>query len=129
MEGEDEAGITIRQVHAVAQGQLTYEYDFGDGWKHEVRLQQVFAAKAGVEYPVCVAGESAAPPDDCGGTGGYWRLLQALGDPTHEGHTRATEWLGPSFDPTAFDFDAVNADLARWHAAQARPRRRKKGCS
>ena len=38
----------------------------------------------GVEYPICLAGKRACPPEDCGGLGGYEHLLEVIRDPDHE---------------------------------------------
>lgn len=48
-----------------------YEYDFGDGWHHEVLLERILPKTPGVKYPVCLDGGRACPPEDCGGLGGY----------------------------------------------------------
>lgn len=48
-----------------------YEYDFGDGWRHKVLLEDIVLRKAGVKYPVCLDGQRACPPEDCGGSDGY----------------------------------------------------------
>jgi hypothetical protein len=42
-----------------------YEYDFTDGWEHQVRMER-FIPQAPL-YPKCIAGSRAAPPEDCGG--------------------------------------------------------------
>jgi len=86
---------------------LIYEYDFGDSWIHVVYLEATRSEERGHSYPECVAGERSRPPEDCGGTYGYQDLLVALADPTHPEHTRLREWVGPYFDPEAFDLDEV----------------------
>ncbi len=40
----------------------------------------------GVKYPICVDGERACPPEDCGGPGGYNKVLETLADPEHHDH-------------------------------------------
>lgn len=53
---------------------LTYTYDFGDDWIHEIVLEEVMPeerAKA-----VCVAGKGACPEEDCGGPYGYTALKE-----------------------------------------------------
>ena len=79
-----------------------YEYDFGDGWKHEVLCEGSPPLEKGKKYPLCLEGERACPPEDVGGTWGYAEYLEALADPKHERHEEFMEWSGP-FDPDDFD--------------------------
>ena len=55
-----------------------YEYDFGDGWEHDVLLEGVLSAEPYTCYPKCVDGERACPPEDCGGVYGYVQLLRNM---------------------------------------------------
>ncbi len=87
-----------------------YEYDFGDGWEHDVRLEGFLPRGDGVEYPVCLDGEMACPPEDVGGTGGYEDFLKILADPSDNEHTRMLEWVGGQFDPTDFKPSEVGFD-------------------
>jgi hypothetical protein len=90
-----------------------YLYDFGDGWEHEIVLEDVIAPKTGGPHVRCTAGENACPPEDVGGEPGYESFLDAIRDPSHEEHQQMIEWIGYPFDPTAFDINAVNQRLAR----------------
>lgn len=90
-----------------------YEYDFGDGWKHDLVVEQTLQSEPGVSYPICVAGERACPPEDCGGIWGYEKFLEAIMDPANEEHEEMLTWVGGSFDPEAFDLSSVNASLRR----------------
>jgi hypothetical protein len=69
------------------------EYDFGDGWIHEVRLVAIGPRERGVKYPRCIGGERACPPEDCGGIEGYDHLLKVLANPRHEEYEEMVEWL------------------------------------
>ena len=80
----------------------SYEYDFGDGWIHEVELEAVGRRQSGMKYPRCLDGQRACPPEDCGGPHGYAQLLQTIADPTDEEYESTMEWLGGSFDPEVF---------------------------
>jgi hypothetical protein len=44
-----------------------YEYDFGDAWQHEVRIEQRLPLDDTGVYPSCIGGRRQAPPEDCGG--------------------------------------------------------------
>jgi hypothetical protein len=44
-----------------------YEYDFGNAWQHEVRIEQRLPLDGTCVYPRCIGGRRQAPPEDCGG--------------------------------------------------------------
>jgi hypothetical protein len=98
---------------------MDYDYDFGDGWRHRIDLLDIVPRKTGEKYPLCVAGQRACPPEDCGGTWGYQTLLEALADPTHEEHHDMLRWLGGPFDSEHFDAAEVQFDdpQERWRRA------------
>ena len=66
--GTDAHEALIGQLKLRRLERFTYEYDFGDSWVHDVRIEASlpFDPKKRV-YPVCIAGQRAAPPEDCGG--------------------------------------------------------------
>lgn len=80
-----------------------YEYDFGDGWEHEVLFEGSPKVDPKAKYPICLEGEHACPPEDCGGVWGYDDFLEAINDPKHEEHESMLEWIGGRFDPEEFD--------------------------
>lgn len=109
-----------KKLSAVADwpgDKLRYEYDFGDGWDHDIVVEAVQPAEPGVAYPRCTAGKRACPPEDSGGIWGYNELLNTLANPRHENHAQMLWWLGISsptdFDPARFDLDEANRYLAR----------------
>ena len=109
---QNERNVRLGQL--VGKGnKLIYEYDFGDGWEHELLVEKVLPAEKGRRYPLCLAGKRACPPEDCGGPWGYERLLEVLRAPKHEEHEEMREWIGGDFDPEAFDLTAVNRELRR----------------
>ena len=83
-----------------------YCYDFGDNWEHELLLEKIIPREAGQKYPLCLDGERACPPEDCGGTWGFEKLLQIIQDKNHPLYKEKTTWLGGIFDR---DFFAVKA--------------------
>jgi hypothetical protein len=90
---------------------LLYEYDFGDGWQHELLLEKVLLGDETFQQ-TCVAGERCCPPEDCGGPQGFAELLQALQDANHPSHEEVSEWLG-DYDPESFSADEINRRLRR----------------
>jgi|SRR5665213_2255228 len=88
-----------------------YVYDFGDYWEHTIKVEKVLPADPTLKSAVCVAGENACPPEDCGGPYGYGDFLEAINDPKHEQHESLLEWCGGSFDPVAFDLPETNEAL------------------
>ncbi|MFY9561427.1 MAG: plasmid pRiA4b ORF-3 family protein [Terriglobales bacterium] len=109
----DEHKHRLRDVVPVQASPFTYEYDFGDGWKHELLVENILAPQEGVRYPVCLMGTRACPPEDVGGITGYENFLEAINNPRHPEHQEYMEWIGDSFDPEAFDADEVNRKLHR----------------
>jgi Plasmid pRiA4b ORF-3-like protein len=118
-EVENEKRVALRQVAPTAKSKLTYEYDFGDGWEHEILVEKVLPADPATPYPVCVAGARACPPEDCGGVWGYADLLETIKNPDDPEHQEMLEWLGGEFDPEAFDLDATNRKLKRLQSKPA----------
>ena len=98
---------------------MRYDYDFGDGWTHSIRLEGVEAREIGQKYPRCTAGERACPPEDCGGIGGYDELVHALLDPAHPEYAQMGDWIPRGWMPEAFKPAAVRFDnpRARWKRA------------
>lgn len=106
--------VTLRLLLGEQDTQfLYYEYDFGDGWIHEVCNEKAQPPEPGKLYPFCIGGERNCPPEDCGGSHGYHEMLKALRDERDPDHASTVEWIGRDFDPEAFDADAVNRRLRR----------------
>lgn len=106
----------IAQVAPTVGAKLSYTYDFGDDWEHDILVEGITDAEAGIPYPRCLMGRRACPPEDCGGIWGYEYLSEILADPGHEEHDERLEWLGldtaDQFDPAAFDLAEVNSALS-----------------
>lgn len=108
----DEESVTVLQALR-EERRFTFEYDFGDSWEHEVRIEALTWSHVSLKYAVCLDGANACPPDDVGGTSGYSEFLTAIADPVHEEHDSYLEWIGEPFDPAEFDLGDVNAVLQK----------------
>lgn len=106
---------SVRLGELVGPGdRFVYEYDFGDGWEHQVVVEEVAPSCGPVEAGL--PGRAAGLP-----TGGRRRSVGLRrfpqGDRRPEARVprRATGMDRGSFDPTAFDpaeFDRIFATLA-----------------
>ena len=111
--------LQISDFFSITNSRAQYVYDFGDDWQHDVVLEDVLPRENEAEYPRCVGGERACPPEDVGGVPGYEDFLAILTDPEHEQHEELLEWAGGAFDPEAFDPSQVRFDdpTERWQNA------------
>jgi hypothetical protein len=100
--------IKISDLLKNEKERITYEYDFGDGWRHEIILEKILPIDKKISYPICITGKMSCPPEDCGGTWGYVNMLKILKQPGHEEFESYLEWVGDEFDPEYFDKDEVN---------------------
>jgi hypothetical protein len=101
----------LGELIGTAGARLLYEYDFGDGWQHELLLEEVLLGDESFRQ-LCVAGDRNCPPEDCGGSTGFSELLKALQDFTHPEHDDIREWVG-DFVPESFSADDINRRLRR----------------
>ena len=103
---------------------FTYEYDFGDLWIHDLRIEATLPLDPKRVYPVCIAGQRAAPPEDCGGPQAF---MATRFEYTLIGESRSRqefeeflddevddeEWaILRDYHPDRFDRRAVNRRLA-----------------
>jgi Plasmid pRiA4b ORF-3-like protein len=65
----DEQSVTVLQALRGLQP-FTFDYDFDDGWGHDVVIEELIHSDTGLKFAVCLDGERACPPDDVGGPGG-----------------------------------------------------------
>lgn len=110
-EGIDEAKVRLNQLLVRVGGKILYTYDFGDGWEHAVVLEKRLPVDPNMSYPACTGGRGACPPEDCGGAGGFYNLIEALQNPHHPEHEELLEWVGGDYDPEKFSIDALNRSL------------------
>jgi hypothetical protein len=115
MDMKDERRVRLDRLVKTEGEAFVYEYDLGDSWRHQVLVEEVRPG-SDAEGPLCVGGERACPPEDCGGVGGYYEKLECLRDPRHEEYEGTKTWIesmtGGPFDADAFDIEAVNAALS-----------------
>ncbi|MFT3834590.1 MAG: plasmid pRiA4b ORF-3 family protein [Micropruina sp.] len=111
-QGTLEADVRLDQVLGKPKDRLYYEYDFGDGWDHTIRLEKVEPWTDGDRVATCIAGARACPPEDVGGVPGYEEALAMLAGDTEgmdtEWVAHKLDWLPDGYDPELFSVDEVN---------------------
>ncbi len=110
----EERKFALRQIAPREQDVFRYEYDFGDSWEHEITVDKVLPPDAAAATTaLCLEGDRACPPEDCGGVWGYDNLLKILKNRKHPEHKSMKEWLGRPFDAAAFDVEKANLWLRK----------------
>jgi hypothetical protein len=71
---DDARRVRLTRFAFRVRERFLYEYDFTDGWQHEVRVEAIVPLAPRRTYPVCLDGKRAAPPEECGGPWAYLRL-------------------------------------------------------
>jgi hypothetical protein len=107
----DEWEVQVGKVLRTERSKLVYEYDFGDGWQHDIVVERITPVEEGKQYPVCLAGARACPPEDCGGPYRYASFVHAIRDPKHPDYHDWRECFDADFDPEAFNLEAINKRL------------------
>ena len=103
----------IANYFTMENSSANYVYDFGDGWEHKVELEKIVPRDANTDYPICITGRRACPPEDVGGLEGYREFLEVITSPSHEDHEAWKQWAGGDFDPTRFDARARTKAMQR----------------
>ncbi len=107
----NEQRVRIDKLVDTPKNKFIYEYDFGDGWEHQIVLEKILALEPEIKYPICITGKRNCPPEDVGGVWGYGDFLEAIEDKNHPSHAEFLEWVGGSFDPEEFNLAAINQKL------------------
>jgi hypothetical protein len=112
---QDSRTIKLSEIFIHPKQTFTYLYDFGDDWIHHIILEEISDEE--IITPVCAAGKSACPPEDCGGPWGYSSLLDTLNEPQHPEYKETRKWLGlgknEQLDVNAFDIKIANDRCSR----------------
>lgn len=122
-ENVNQEDYTIADLLSEKGRSVVFEYDFGDGWEHEVRLSSVGEYADGeAREIVFIGGKRRCPPEDCGGVWGYEGLLDILsrrkaGERLSDEDLESMEWAGwdEDYDPEVLDSDYCREVVKRFN--------------
>ncbi len=111
--GVPEEEVRLDEVIAEVGETMLYEYDYGDGWTHRIRLEAVLPRGSEAPAAVCTDGRRAGPFEDSGGIPGYESMVAAAADPANPDNAEELERLEHyagtrDFDPAHLDLTEVN---------------------
>jgi hypothetical protein len=124
MIGIDATKVRLCDLKLRRLERFLYEYDFGDSWIHDLRLEATLPIDPRKTYPICVAGKGSTPPEDCGGPSAFMANRQnyaAAGRRTlpEDLHDLADEFddeesdSSGDYDPNRFDRRQINRALGK----------------
>lgn len=89
-----------------------YDYDFGDGWRHTITIENTFSSEEILGHvPRCLAGENACPPEDVGAMPGFEHFKKAMKKSGTKAFREQMEWHGSEFHATSFCPNLVNREI------------------
>jgi hypothetical protein len=104
----------LEELVTMVKAKFTYIYNLDDRWQHTITLEEILPSDESKVYPVCLAGEGACPPEDCGGISHYQRMLR---DRTQKKSEDRSKGESTSVEPEGavpFNIKDVNARLKRY---------------
>jgi hypothetical protein len=111
----DPRDTRLEQLDLAQGATVTYLYDKGDDWVHQIIVEGVAPSAGTPGLPLLLGGAGACPPEGSGGPGGYIEALRAARRPDSEEGKAALTKLGGAIDPAAWspaDAAQALADLA-----------------
>jgi hypothetical protein len=73
---DDPTKILLCNFQFCLNERFIYQYNFFVHWELEIRLEKKLSFNAKQLYPTCIGGNRASPPEDCGGTIEFMKLLE-----------------------------------------------------
>ena len=107
----DSREIDMESIFVKPGERFTYSSYLRNRCKHKIILEKFQPKDPKQNYPVCIDGELAAPPEDCPSVEEYYDWLEIVQYRNHLWRRSVLKWLGKNFDPGFFDKEKVNMRL------------------
>lgn len=105
------------KLHTLEEGMrfmFSYIYGAGEGWEHEIHLEEIIPPTRKLSHPILLAGEMACPPETIGDIHQYLQLIAGLESPDRAKLDRLLKHTGrPDFNPHHFDLDAAKSRVSQ----------------
>lgn len=72
----------VSDIFSLENIKAKYTYDYGDNWVHRIEVERIKTIARNSKYPMCIGGNAACPPEDCGGLSEYKFLLNNINEKT-----------------------------------------------
>jgi hypothetical protein len=95
----DESKFSLQDIEESMKWCFLYLYDAGEGWEHELELEEILPADQGSGYPVLLSGDRSGPPE-------YFNDIHEFED-----CLSSLKKMENGFDPSALDIEAINLRL------------------
>ena len=99
--------------HIPVGGKFTYVYDLGDGWQHEILVEDLENSDEDLEIPICYDGRRSAPPENFGGPFLYHEYSESLKGPRVSKFDDSFVYFPEGFDPEKFEIKVIGRKLIR----------------
>ena len=113
---EESEAILSEVMHA--RSRFLYVYDFGDDWRHVIKVEKSEDVHEPLKaWATVIEGGRNCPPEDVGGVWGYLELLeiQQRGAKNSEEES-FLEMLPEGFNPDEFDLEEAQAAMEEYYA-------------
>jgi Plasmid pRiA4b ORF-3-like protein len=81
---KDANDVSLRDLVQLGKTEFSFEYDFGDGWEHHVKIDASQNARKGPNGINLISAQGLCPPEDCGGSSRFNLILEAYAAAQHE---------------------------------------------
>jgi hypothetical protein len=120
---EEDAIPFLSELVGRAGSKFTFVFDFGDWWRHTIRVEKIEPASPDTAYPRCVDGTGANPLEDCGGPWNLMAVFDAVKYPERPRNETikhiVEEWGGEDWEFMRFSVDEANQRLRGVFSATA----------
>jgi Plasmid pRiA4b ORF-3-like protein len=105
--------VTLGDLITQQKEIINYLYDFGDNWRHEIKVERFLNIDNATLYPTCIGGQMNCPPEDCCGIHSFYNCIEVLKNKKHPDYKDIAEWFAKRYNPTKFDKEKVNRQLKK----------------